>query len=148
MSKTIRVSNGDWESDERGRFTYIEDREKCAQDTACSLLQKLYANGLWGSELHRVEQGTVVDTVSAHKVLVETMVGEAVERLMAFQEQDDDISDLEKIRDFETTVARSASAALSYDYYLAVHTEGSNEPVTQAYTVEIEQVRDPNREVT
>lgn len=144
MSKTLRVANGDWYIDSRGRPAYIEEREKAAQDTACVLLQKLYADGSWGSELHRVEEGTIVDTINAHKALIQTLVSEAVERLMALQEQEEDIPDLEKIASYVVTVQRQVGRSLSYAYYLEIDTEGSDEPVTQTYVVEIEQVRDPD----
>ena len=38
MSKTLRVANGDWYIDSRGRPIYIEDREKAAQDVANAIL--------------------------------------------------------------------------------------------------------------
>lgn len=144
MSKTLRVSNGDWAIDSRGRPTWIEEREKAAQDTANALLQDLTADGSWGSELGKIEQGAVIDTVTAHRSLVQTLVTEAMDRLLLYQDQDEDIPDLERIASFNVTVDRLTGQALSYAFYLEIVTEGADEPITKPFVIEIEHVRDPN----
>jgi hypothetical protein len=138
------VSNGDWAIDSRGRPVWIDEREKAAQDTANVLLQELTSDGSWGSELGKIEQGAVIDTVNAHRSLVQTLVTEAMERLMLYQEQDEDIPDLEKIASFNVTVERLPHQALSYAFYLDIYTEGADEPITKPFVIEIEHVRDPN----
>lgn len=144
MSKTLRVANGDWDIDSRGRPIWVTEREKAAQDVANVLLQELTSDGAWGSELGKIEQGAVIDTVNAHRSLVQTLVTEAIERLLLFQEQEEDIPDLEKIASFTVTVERLPHQALSYAFYLSILTEGSNEPITKPFVIEIEHVRDPN----
>ncbi len=98
MSQTLRVSNGDWDIDSRGNPVFITGREKVAQDVANVLLQALNEDSTWGSELGKIEQGSIIDTVNAHKSMVQTLVTEAMERLILFQEQEEDISDEEKKR--------------------------------------------------
>lgn len=144
MSKTLRVSNGDWAIDSRGRPIWVEEREKAAQDTANVLLQELTSDGSWGSELGKIEQGAVIDTVNAHRSLVQTLVTEAMDRLLLFQEQEEDIPDLEKIASFTVTVERLPQQSLSYAFYLNIKTEGADEPITKPFVIEIEHVRDPN----
>lgn len=144
MSKTLRVANGDWDVDSRGRPIYIEGREKVAQDVANVLLQELYADASYGSELARVERSTIVDTANAHRAIIQTLVGEAVERLQALQEQEETIPREERIVDYTVIVDRMTQQQLAYSYYLAVTTEASNDPVEQTYVIEIEHVRDPS----
>jgi len=143
VSKTLRVSNGDWAIDSRGRPIWIDEREKAAQDAANVLLQELTSDGSWGSELSKIEQGAVIDTVTAHRSLVQTLVTEAMDRLLLHQEQEEDIPDLEKIASFTVTVERLPHQALSYAFYLNIRTEGSDEPITKPFVIEIEHVRDP-----
>lgn len=144
MSKTLRVANGDWFIDSRGNPVWATEREKAAQDVANVLLQDLTEDGSWGSELGKVEQGNVIDTVNAHRALVQTLVTEAIDRLILLQEQEEDIPELEKIDSFTVTVERIPQQALSYAFYLNVFTEGSEEPITKPFVIEIEHVRDPN----
>jgi hypothetical protein len=144
VSKTWRVSNGDIYFDSRGRATWIKEREKCAQDLANVLLQDLYDDGRWGCQLARMEDSQIVDAESAHKAVIQTLVSEAVERLIVFQEEDEDIPDLEKLDDFTVIVERIVQQSLSYIYFLSAETVGSDEPVEQTFTVDLEHVRDPN----
>jgi hypothetical protein len=144
MSKTIRVANGDWYIDPRGRSVWVENREKVSQDLACFLLQILYDDGSRGSELANIENSAILDAENAHKALIQTLVSEAVERLLVFQEQEEDIPDLEKIDEYSVYVERLSGQTLSYAYYLTVKTVGSDEPVTDTFVVELEQTRDPN----
>lgn len=146
MSKTIKVSNGDWAIDSRGRPIYIDEREKCAQDVAHVMLSELTDDATWGSELHKVEQGVIVDTVNAHKSLVQNLVTEAVERLITKQELEEDIPEEEKIASFNVTVERLPHQALSYAFFLSVLTEASDDPIEQPFVIELEHVRDPNLE--
>ena len=143
MSITIRVSNGDWYTDSRGRFIWISLREKVAQDVANAILQDLYSDGSWGSELNRAERSAIVDTISAHKALIQSLVSEAVDRLLVFQEQEEDIPDTEKIAEYTVIVERMPQKSLSYFYYLSVLTEGSDEPLKQTYVIDLQQVNDP-----
>jgi hypothetical protein len=143
VSKTLRVANGDWAIDSRGRPVWIEEREKAAQDTANVLLQDLTDDGSWGSELGKIEQGAVIDTVTAHRSLVQTLVTEALERLLLLQEQAENIPDLEKIASYNVTVERLPQQSLSYAFYLDLYTEASDEPITKPFVIEIEHVRDP-----
>jgi len=124
---------------------WATDREKAAQDVANVLLQDLTSDGSWGSELSKIEQGAVIDTVTAHRALVQTLVTDAMERLMLYQEQDEYITDLERIASFNVTVERLPHQALSYAFYLDIYTEGFDEPVTKPFVIEIEHVRDPNQ---
>jgi hypothetical protein len=144
VSKTLRVSNGDWAIDSRGRPIWAEEREKAAQDSANVLLQDLTSDGSWGSELGKIEQGAVIDTVNAHRSLVQTLVTEAMDRLLLYQEQEEDIPDLEKISSFTVTVERLPHQSLSYAFYLSIRTEGADEPITKPFVIEIEHVRDPS----
>jgi hypothetical protein len=144
VSKTLRVSNGDWAIESRGRPIWIDEREKAAQDAANVLLQDLTSDGSWGSELGKIEQGAVIDTVTAHRSLVQTLVTEAMDRLLLYQEQEEDISELEKIASYSVTVERLPHQSLSYAFYLSIQTEGSDEPITKPFVIEIEHVRDPN----
>jgi len=144
MSKTLRVANGDWYIDPRGRPEWVQEREKVSQDLACFLLQQLYEDGSRGSELATMENSAILDAENAHKALIQTMVSEAVERLLVFQEAEEDIPDLEKIDDYTVYVERISGETLAYAYYLSVKTVGSDEPVTDTYVVELEHVRDPN----
>lgn len=144
MSKTLRVANGDWYIDPRGRSIWVENREKVSQDIACFLLQELYDDGSRGSELANIENSAILDAENAHKALIQTMVSEAIERLLVFQEAEEDIPDLEKIDEYSVYVERLAGQTLSYAYYLTVKTVGSDEPVTETFVVELEHTRDPN----
>jgi len=123
---------------------WITDREKAAQDTANVLLQELTSDSSWGSELGKIEQGATIDAANAHKSLIQPLVTEAMNRLLLFQEQDDYITNLEKIASYTVTVERLQHQSLSYAFYLEIYTEGFDEPITQPFVVEIEHVRDPN----
>lgn len=152
MSKTIKVSNGDWDVDERGRSSYVgsevegsSGREKCAQDVACCLLQDTYEDNSWGSALGNIEKAHVLDSTSAHRSLIQTMVSESMERLITKQGQIEDLPDTERIKDYTVTVNKIASQALSYAFYLAVTTvAGEDVPLENPYVIELEQVNDPN----
>jgi len=146
VSYTLRVSNGDWAIDSRGNAVSITGREKVAQDLANVLLQDLNSDGTWGSELGKIEKGAIVDTVNAHKALVQTLVTDAIERLILIQEQEDDISAEEKIATFSVTVERLPHQTLSYAFFLSVQTEATDEPITKPFVIELEHVRDPNLE--
>jgi hypothetical protein len=144
MSRTLKVSNGDWFFDSRGRALYITGREKCAQDVANVQLQDLYPDGSWGSELNRMEKGAIVDAMNAHKTLIQVLVTESIERLQAFQEQEEAIPNDEKIQNISVAVDRMTNEPLSYVYFLAVETSAKDEPLNQVYAIELQQVADPN----
>lgn len=151
MSKTIKVSNGDLDVDARGRFSYIGEgvsgssgREKCAQDLAAVLLQDLYADETWGSNLNLIEQGRVIDALNSHRARISMIVQDAVNRLMTLQDQDQDIPDTEKIKKFSVSVDRISGQQLSYVFLLSVETVSGDSVPLEPYVIELEQVSDPN----
>lgn len=151
MSKTIKVSNGDWSVDSRGRFSYVGDedpnsdgREKVAQDLANVLSQEIYADRSWGSGLGTVEQNTILDTVNAHQGIISQLVHDAVLRLIAKQEAQTGLPDTERIRDYTVTVDRMPQKALSYFFYVQLRTvAGEKVPLNNPYVIELEQMADP-----
>lgn len=152
MSKTIRVANGDWDVDSRGRFAYVgaedpnsEGREKVAQDIACVLTQDVYADKSWGSGLATVEQHAILDAMSAHQGIISQLVHDAMLRLMAHQEAQTGLPDTERIRDYTVVVDKVPHQSLSYFYYLQVRTvAGEDVPLENPYIIELEQLADPN----
>lgn len=152
MSKTIKVSNGDWDVDSRGRFIYIGDnvassdgREKLAQDVANVLLQALYPDSSWGSGLGTVEQVTILDSLNAHQGVISQLVHDAILRLMAKQEEDTGLPDTERIERYTVTVDRMPQKALSYFFYVQVTSAaGETVPLNNPYVIELEQVSDPS----
>jgi len=150
MSKSIRCANGDWEAEERGRFSYIGDgiegsdgREKCAQDVACTLLQDEYDDGSWGSKLGQVEKGRIVDSIAAHKGLINNMVQESLDHLVELQAEEEAIPDTERIGEYQVFVDRLQHMALSYMFYVKIETAAGQQVEGEPYLVQLEHRRDP-----
>lgn len=137
--------------DAAGRFSYIgaqdpdsSGREKCSQDVANTLLQVYNPLIPWGSFLSQLDKtGSVLGTTEHHKLRIHTEVSDAIQRLMALQEADENITEDEKIARFSVIVEES-SRKLTYNYYLSVHTEAGDTPLTKAFEVELKHRKDPN----
>lgn len=145
LSKTVKISDGDWADNEAGRFSYVEDREKCAQDVANSLLQ-LYDETLgYGSFLPNLEQSSAtLGTTEFHKMRIHNEVSDTVDRLMTKQQVLDSITDEEKIDSFEVIVEHADLNRLAYNYFLSVKTVAGDDPLTKAYEIALGHRKDPN----
>jgi hypothetical protein len=100
MSETIKMANGDIVLDSAGRTIVIDGPEKCAQDIAESLLNNYdpqdppYHNG---SELYKLDEMTTTLASFGIPSTIESMVHDAIARLMDLQAQDAAITDEELI---------------------------------------------------
>lgn len=144
MSKTIVCQNGDWFVNNAGRFTWTESgRHKVAQDIANSLLQLYDPENQTGSFLPVLaNKRTSLGTPNQHRMQLHNEVSDAINRLIAKQEQDDYVTQDEKIASFSVLVTE-AKQALSYNYLLTVTTEAEDEPLYQAYEVQLRHKEDP-----
>jgi hypothetical protein len=152
VSKTIKVSNGDYNVSAAGRFSYVGDgvsgsdgREKASQDLANCLLQLYDPETGWGTYLSELSRsGAGIGTREQNKLRVHSEVSEGVERLMSLQSLDDYITEDEQIDKYSVIVEESDDSPLDYVYYLAAQTVAGDEPISKAFLVELGHVKDPN----
>ena len=149
MSTTIRLAAGDYYVDARGRFYYTEsDREKCAQDVAVVLLQDLSPDGRWGNQLNTRQSNSSIGARGLHKPVIQSDVSDAINRLIALQQQDPALGEAEEIDRFTITVS-SQPQDLHYAYIVEVQRRNteSDDPLKAGYLVDLSQVReDPEEE--
>lgn len=142
MSETIRLVAGDYAVDSRGRFSYTQsDREKCAQDTACVLLQDVTPDGRWGNQLN-TRQSTVM-AAGMHKPLIQADVSDAMDRLVSAQAQDSQLGAAEEITRYTVTVQQQPTN-LHYAYFVEVkrRNEAQDDPLKKGFVVDLSQARE------
>jgi hypothetical protein len=144
MSITIRLAAGDYAVDSRGRFLYTEsDREKCAQDVSVVLLQDLYENGRWGNALNTRQSNSEIGARGIHKPIIQSDVSDAMNRLIALQQQDPALGAAEEIDKFTVTVS-SQPQNLHYAYVVEVQRRNidQDDPLKLGYLVDLSHVRE------
>jgi hypothetical protein len=144
MSTTIRLAAGDYYVDSRGRFYYTEsDREKCAQDVACTLLQDVYPDGRWGNQLNVRQSNSSIGARGIHKPVIQSDVSDSINRLIALQQQDRALGAAEEIDKFTITVS-SQPQDLHYAYVVEVQRKNKDQddPLKIGYLVDLSQVQE------
>ena len=138
MSITLKMANGDLVTDSTGRHLNIEGAEKLAQDIAEALLNNFdpefptYYNG---SELFRLTSDPIVKNVVLLQERIQSMVHEAIDRLIDQQDLDPYADDEERIDQIERLDVRKV-ADLTWAFMLIVVNQ-SDEPIPTAFSVDL-----------
>jgi hypothetical protein len=127
-----------------GVYDLVEDEEKAAQDIAESLQNNYDSEDpSWfnGSELFRLigDPAFAVRAVRAGltiETLLHSIVEEAIVRLMDLQDEDDYITDKERISEIQTLQVRRLGNGSSYFFYL-VCLNDSNEPIRTDFIIRL-----------
>jgi len=141
MSKTLKMAGGDILMDSTGRPVEIVGLEKVTQDVAETLLNE-YDSGdpPWyptGAEFHRLVGSPSTYSAGDISTQIETMVYDAIERVIISQEEDPYVDDDEMIYDIVTLRAFPVGD-LSWAFYVSLLTE-SEEQVKSEATLDLSQ---------
>lgn len=141
MSYTIKCDDGDMIMESTGRYRAVFGREKCAQDIAESLLNNydeqftMYYNG---STLYKVDQHpNLIGAIGAEE-FIRTSVSDSIARLQDAQDNDDYVSEDEKI-DHIAHLTVTQIGMMSYTFDLRAITESTEQVVVDDFTISLAQ---------
>ncbi len=140
MSYTIKCDDGDLVTNSSNSYVVIGNVEKCAQDTAESLLNnwdsdlELYYNG---SELYLIDDAPAQFATLGMDTFIQSTVEDAVNRLIDLQDEDDYVDEAEKIYEIRDLTVEPIGN-LSWYFFLYLVTE-SDEYVPQSFTINLAQ---------
>lgn len=140
MSTTFKMHNGDLLLDATGTFATCAGIEKCSQDIAETLMNNfspLDESYYIGSELYKLDFMTFSAGGMDAIMTIETFARDAVKRLMAMQENDQEVETDELLVEIQFLRAQKIGS-LSYGFFMRCLTE-SELPAEVGFDISLRQ---------